>query len=317
VSAAVRWTWLVLPAIAVLAVSAHAARLVHADAAPIQDSPDLPWTNPDHRSSLELLASDIASVIAGRPVSVRCEGDTDWRSLVQRQGGDPAAELGYVAVSFGQRGQVTNIANAAELAGGRVCLPLKKFATAVAKPTKCMTAQLVLVTVYTTTRVAVKKTVVVAGKRRVQTKWITRRVPTKIVKTGPAQPPAPCYPLTGAVQLVPGSFWDEYGDYATAILTLAHESLHLGGIVGVQLANGSIVGDPLAEAKAQCYGMQWMRYVAERLGDTADDGQAIAQYYWDLVYPRYQSSPYSQYWSAECRPGGALDIRPAGATAWP
>ena len=71
-----------------------------------------------------------------------------------------------------------------------------------------------------------------------------------------------------------------------------------------------------AEAKADCYGMQWMPYVAEQLGDTPDDAQAIARWFWDKVYPLSRPT-HPEYWSADCRPGGALDARPAGTTAWP
>ena len=85
--------------------------------------------------------------------------------------------------------------------------------------------------------------------------------------------------------------------YAIAILTLAHESIHLSGIVGGTLSNGLAVGDPQAEAKADCYGMQWMPYVAEQLGDTPDDAQAIARYFWDKVYP-LDLTLDPEYWSA-------------------
>ncbi len=115
---------------------------------------------------------------------------------------------------------------------------------------------------------------------------------------------------------MPASYWTSYSIYAFAILTLAHEAVHLGGIVGGTLANGQQVGDPQAEAKADCYGMQWMPYVAEQLGDSAGDAQAIAEYFYDKIYPIVETNDPS-YWSPECRPGGALDIRPPGTTAWP
>ena len=61
--------------------------------------------------------------------------------------------------------------------------------------------------------------------------------------------------------------------------------------------------------------MQWMPYVAEQLGDTPDDALAIARYFWDKVYPLDISHP--PYWSADCRPGGALDLHLPGSTSWP
>jgi hypothetical protein len=112
------------------------------------------------------------------------------------------------------------------------------------------------------------------------------------------------------------AYWAAYDLDAIAIFTLAHEAIHLGGVVGGTLSNGTAVGDPQAEAKADCYGMQWIPYVAQQLGDTPDDAQAIARYVWDKVYPLSQPT-HPEYWSPDCRPGGALDERPAGATAWP
>ena len=60
-------------------------------------------------------------------------------SLVARGGGDPNSELGYVAANYSiATGQLTSLSTATELAGGRVCLPLKRFAVATTKPTKCL-----------------------------------------------------------------------------------------------------------------------------------------------------------------------------------
>ncbi len=294
----------VLLAVAVAAGLAVTAATVSAsaDTTPIPDSPDLPWTNPTHEGELELLLSRVATHIANKPVTVRCEGDTDWRKLVTERGGDPDAELGYVGVDFSRRtGELRFLADFAELTGDTVCLPLKRFAVAATKPTKCVVTRFKRSTVY------VKKTINGAAKR----------VP-KVVVTKVKSPPARCY--LGNMKVareMPDAYWDAYWDYATAILTVAHESIHLGGMVGVRFGNGVVAGDPDSEAKANCYGMQWMSYVAQQLGAAPDDAQAIAFFYWDLVYPNYKGSVYGNYWSADCRPGGPMDIRPAGKTAWP
>ena len=55
---------------------------------------------------------------------------------------------------------------------------------------------------------------------------------------------------------------------------------------------------------------------AQQLGDTPDDAQAIADYFWTKLYPQEQTEEPA-YWSAQCRPGGALDERPPGSTMWP
>lgn len=273
-----------------------------ADTAPVADSPDLPWTNPTHETALELHLSKIASQIAEKEVTVRCEGDTDWRALVAQHGGDPDAELGYVGVDFSRRtGVLRSLSSFTELRGEAVCLPLKKFAVAATKPTKCVVTRYKESTVYVQKRVG----------------GTMKRVPTVVV-TKVKDPPGRCY--LGNLRVarkMPTSYWDAYWDYSTAILTLAHEAIHLGGMVGARFGNGVVAGDPEHEAKANCFGMQWMSFVAQQLGAAPDDAQAIALFYWDVIYPDYKDSAYSDYWSADCRPGGPMDIRPAGKTSWP
>ena len=121
----------------------------------------------------------------------------------------------------------------------------------------------------------------------------------------------PCF--TGSVSVQRNAFWTNYAGYAQAILGLTHESIHLGGAVGGRLRSGALVGDQLAEAHAECYGLQWMQYAAVELGDTADDAIAIARYEYKVLYPQLRGTPY---WSAACRPGGPMDIRDPRAP-WP
>jgi hypothetical protein len=288
--------------VATLGLAVVAATASRADTAPLANTPDLPWTNPAHESELELLLSKIATVIAKKDVTIRCEGETDWRKLVTERGGDPNAELGYVGVDFRRStGELRSLSTFAELTGEAVCLPLKRFAVAQTKPTKCVVTWFKKSTVYV--------------ERRVN--GVMKRVP-KVVLTKVKNPPARCYLGNKRIARdMPEAYWVAYWEYANAILTVAHESIHLGGMVGQRFGNGSVVGDPDSEAKANCFGMQWMPYVAQELGAAADDAQAIATFYWDVIYPEYRTSAYSRYWSADCRPGGAMDQRPAGKTAWP
>jgi hypothetical protein len=61
--------------------------------------------------------------------------------------------------------------------------------------------------------------------------------------------------------------------------------------------------------------MQSFALAAEQLGDTADDAAAIASYYATKLYPlRRTQSP--EYWSADCRPNGPLDLTP-NDNVWP
>ena len=88
---------------------------------------------------------------------------------------------------------------------------------------------------------------------------------------------------------------------ALALATVSHESYHVLGYTN--------------EARVECYGMQSIWFVATRLGATVAEGQHIAAFYWQKVYAeRERSTP--AYWSAQCRDGGTLDLRPT-SHAWP
>jgi hypothetical protein len=68
--------------------------------------------------------------------------------------------------------------------------------------------------------------------------------------------------------------------------------------------------------------MQRTALVAQQLGDTPDDAEAVADYLWLLTYPgeAHPDDPYSiqhPYWSMDCMPGGPLDVRAPGTTLWP
>jgi len=87
-------------------------------------------------------------------------------------------------------------------------------------------------------------------------------------------------------------------DAAEGAQTLAHESMHLRGIQD--------------EAVADCYGIQLMAYVAERLGATPPAAQQLAAWYYRGVYP-WKPDDYT---SRECKDGGRLDLR-ANDRLWP
>jgi hypothetical protein len=88
---------------------------------------------------------------------------------------------------------------------------------------------------------------------------------------------------------------------AMALATVSHESYHLLGYK--------------FEAKVECYGMQSIWFVASKLGASLAESQAIASFYATEMYPlRRTKTP--AYWSAECREGGALDLRPS-TPGWP
>jgi hypothetical protein len=168
-----------------------------------------------------------------------------------------------------------------------VCGPLQRFALAAQKPTRCLDPER---NTFLPCFIGVK---VARGSG----------VPAVCLSTA-------CYSVVASR---PG-YWSEYGRYSFAILTLAHEAIHTHQAVAGYLRPGP----ELVETQAECHGMQWMRWVAEQLGASSDDGQALANYFWLGMYPQQASVAGSRpYWSADCRPGGKLDIRSADATAWP
>lgn len=321
-------------AVALLLVALAAGLAVpaaFADTPTIPATAPTPGTDAGHGTPLELLGSRIASTIAGRPVAVRCYDSFYWHVLAGMHRFDPDRVLGFVLASPDPAtGVFTETSTGAELSPA-VCESLETFAEASVKPTKCRST----VVSYRPTKVKQ----VVTRYRVVHRNGKTTRVPytvtvtrTKTTRVESLGPPVPCFvggPAIAANRVcnldglcystatpnVADDFWDAYCDFAYAVQTLAHESIHLAQ---AQLG-AAVPPDSLVEAQAECSGLQWIPWVATQLGASADDAQSIADFAWKLLYStrRGSDSPDLPYWSAECTPGGALDIRPAGATAWP
>lgn len=322
-----------------------------ADTAVLPPNLALPWADVAHQSALEQLLTPIASKITGRPVAVRCEGDTDWNMLVVQRNIDPG-HLGYVDSGRYYVATNTYVSSAImmELAP-QTCWYLQQFAQAAVKPTKCQatTSETVNVTrqqLVTRYRVVkVTKPTRVNGRLYRAGTWkipYKAKVPYTVAESHDVlAPPAPCFlgiPATSSglcwtvstesgtpekscyevTANPPGPYWNEYSKYVDALDTIAHESIHLWQAQ----AGFRVPSDQLVESQATCYGMQWLTYVAVQFGATPDDAQAIATYDWKIEYPGYLSvtSEYAKshpYWSADCKPGGALDIRGDKSGFWP
>jgi hypothetical protein len=84
----------------------------------------------------------------------------------------------------------------------------------------------------------------------------------------------------------------------SGIVTLAHESWHLRGIV--------------EEARTQCYAIQTTEAVAVALGVPPADAHALAA----RVALDDARAPRGEYHSPACQPGGAYDLRPE-TPDWP
>jgi hypothetical protein len=123
----------------------------------------------------------------------------------------------------------------------------------------------------------------------------------------------PCFGPRGELDPGATAYWRRYDAVAEGLLTLTHEAEHLGGMVG-GVVDGVEVGDPHAEAKAECWGMQRLTWAAEQFGASAADARAVARYSFRVDYPRERGT---EYWSAQCVPGGALDVRPPWSRVWP
>lgn len=76
-----------------------------------------------------------------------------------------------------------------------------------------------------------------------------------------------------------------------AVHVLTHEAMHMKGIT--------------SEAAAECAAMQRDATTAELLGASEPAALMLARAYWLVDYPRMPTD----YRSADCRPGGALDER--------
>ena len=87
-------------------------------------------------------------------------------------------------------------------------------------------------------------------------------------------------------------------EVARALHVLAHESSHLAGVRD--------------EAAADCFGLQRTAVAAEDLGADPAEAERLARI---ALAERALTAP-TDYRSAECRDGGALDLDP-GSSVWP
>lgn len=298
--------------------SAGAAPRAAADAVTVPPGSPDPWSDPNHRTPLEQLASTVASTIVGRPVTAKCEDQASWNAL--NLNGDSSKVLGFVRqpthstttpvtkyrlvwayhvvrhkrVRYRRRVPYTTLVTHADMftasadtieLSPQVCGPLQQFAEASPKPTKC------------------------GGPC--------------FVGAATSSAPGICTDASEATCYSTADDWSDdyykqYDDYAQALITLAHESIHV-----IQGTKGNVVPpDTLVESQAECSGLQRTALVAEQLGDTPDDAETVADYLWLLTYPSeaHPDDAYSMqhpYWSADCVPGGPLDIRAPGTTLWP
>lgn len=251
---------------------------VAAGAAQAEGERPLPWEGgATVETEAERLFGQAASEIAGRPVQVRCNGETDWAQLAAERGFPPGVTNGYV--QFG-----TDFAELSPV----VCAFLDRYAYAGTKPSYwCTRTTTVTELVQKQKRVRVRKPLLKNGrpvlrKGKPVLVWTTRIVTTKVPQKRERTETVKC---EGA---------DEWWWYPYSLLTLAHESYHLWGVRN--------------EAETDCYGLQALARTAARLGASEQEAKTASEYAW--------TGFRSGYWPPECRSGGALDLTP-GDAVWP
>ena len=263
---------------------ALALAAVAAGAAQAEGERPLPWDGgATVETEAERLFGQAASEIAGRPVGVRCNGETDWAQLLAQRGfgGSPG---GYTR--FGER--------FTELSPG-VCSFLDRYAYAGPKPSYwCTSTTTVTEWVQKQKRVRVRKPLLKNGKPVLRKGkpvlvWTTRIVTTKVPQQRERTETVKC---EGA---------DEWAWYPYSLGILAHESYHLGGARD--------------EAQAECYGLQAVARTAASLGATLSEAKIASDYAWTMLYPALEKKEPA-YWSPECRSGSAFDLTP-GDGVWP
>jgi hypothetical protein len=91
---------------------------------------------------------------------------------------------------------------------------------------------------------------------------------------------------------------DDVQKTAWALNTLAHEAIHLRGI--------------LDEGITECYSVQHLALAAQRLGATPAQAQNLALLHWETGVPQLPE----QYSAQDCGDGAPLDLRP-NDPVWP
>lgn len=250
------------------------ATLVLAPAAAAADGRSLPWTGGQAVvSELEAYTGAFAGSLAGRAVSVFCNGETDWGVLAEQGDFDANVVWGYVVFQWSPSQALFTPLDYTHLSPN-ACWYLDRFWAApdkLAVTRRCRTG----------TDVGYES-VTVVRKQRVRGRWVVKQVRRTVRR--PVETPV----------------YGECADYRRtlfAVQTLAHESVHLRGFA--------------EEGLAECYGLQFLDDAARWLG--ADEALAaeMAADYWSLIYLRQRVD--SEYFRADCVDGSALDLSPASA----
>jgi hypothetical protein len=225
-------------------------------------------------SPLEVVTTNAVQEITKRPVVVVCNSPEQWAYL-----GQPSSVWGFVNFTYSwytglRPGTIAWL-------GPQTCSYLERFWLAPDKRAITKNCVLGVTSEYETQSYRVK----VKRRVRVNGKWVTRRVWVTRYRD----------------VLVEVPMYGECGDYVIgtlfALQTLSHESMHLFGFGN--------------EAQAECYGLQFFRFYASRLGADASFAQELSMDYYNRYYKVY--TPGTKYFDPGCVNDGSLDLDPAPA----
>jgi hypothetical protein len=220
-------------------------------------------------SPLEAHARVIATKIAGRSASVVCKSPDEWDAFTKERGVGPLA--GHVPLVWDAR-LGWHPGNVAEI-NPLVCQSLEVFWNAPDKSaitTHCQVGEAL-----------VKKSKAVRVRVKVKGRWVWRTKRKTIVESVPE------YGLCPDVRR-----------YTEAIQTIAHEPIHIGGV--------------LDEGVTECWGMQHFAEVAEHFGAPPELTRELVAIFWTRFYPT--EGPV--YYRPDCQNGSALDLNPT-SDIWP
>jgi hypothetical protein len=234
---------------------------VPASPAAFQDEPPVPWEGGAAvETPFEQYAGQLASVVAGRPVQVICNGPDDWGRLASQRRFNPASAWGFVAFDYDAATDSDAPSDSMQLSQP-ACWYLDEYRRApAAEKGKLCPVQSRRTFRLKTTKVKVSQRVKVNGRWRTRVVYATRttRVPVKAPK------PRVC---------------PDYMNHVFALQTISHESQHLAGIRD--------------EATAECNGMQKLAWFAQQFGATPEQARRMAgDYFHDFYEVERPGTPY-------------------------
>jgi hypothetical protein len=235
--------------------------LLAAVPAALADDPPVPWAGGVAvETPLEHFAGQLASAVAGRQVTVYCNGVGNWGQLAAEQRFDPVTVWGFVVFRY-------DAANATYVPGNDMqlseaaCWYLDQYRRAPAseKGKVCRIASQITFK-EKKARVKVQVRVKVKGKWTTRTGYVNRTIQVPVEK--------PRYGLC-----------PDYKNRVFALQTISHESQHLAGTRD--------------EATAECNGMQDLPWFAQRFGATVSQSlQMAGDYYRDFYEVKRPGTPY-------------------------